>query len=208
MPLPQTQVIEGYIVVQIAAKLDRAFTAAQSGIAAVVRNAILPSLVQAPEYPELIAGRLWHELGFLEPQATVRTIANRLGEGVVARNLGVYPAGNNLRGGMRVEVFPGTYDDVLSLDVAKFVSEHGFQVDWLRWLLLEGDNPIIYDYTFIAGHQQWSRTGEGIMVPSVRGWRVPSEHAGTPDDNWITRSLIKMIDGLAEQIGAEIQRHV
>lgn len=71
-----------------------------------------------------------------------------------------------------------------------FITEKGTALEWLRWLLLEGDRFIIIGFdTYIK--PQYSRTGYKIMVQTKtrRGWRVPPEIAGTENNNFITRSF-------------------
>jgi hypothetical protein len=60
---------------------------------------------------------------------------------------------------------------------------------WLQWLLLEGNATIVRNYTVSFGPNRFSRTGFALMRPSLQSWKVPSEFAGTINDNWITRAI-------------------
>jgi hypothetical protein len=65
-----------------------------------------------------------------------------------------------------------------------------FNIDWLKWLLTSGAEPVIFGYRVKFGNFPTSRTGQAIMVPKNGGaWGVPAEFAGTANDNWITRNL-------------------
>ena len=63
-------------------------------------------------------------------------------------------------------------------------------LEWLRWLLKEGNAVIVSQYDFAFKSTRSSRTGLGIMVKKRGGgWKVPSQYAGTDDDNFATRAL-------------------
>ena len=94
---------------------------------------------------------------------------------------------------------------MLSLPQASYVSESsGLLVEWLRWLLLEGNAVLVKDYFFLnkSGIDK-SRTGLGIMVEKrSRNWSIPPRFAGTSGDNFATRALSdidKVIDDIVRQ---------
>lgn len=59
-------------------------------------------------------------------------------------------------------------------------------LDWLNWLLVRGDSPIIIGFRYKADTR--GRTGGGIMLPGSF-FRIPPEYSGTSDNNFITRAL-------------------
>lgn len=89
------------------------------------------------------------------------------------------------------------------------------EIPWLAWLLLRGSAPIVQGYEMVFGNfpttrklgQHMSRTGKAIMVPKPSGfWRMPVEHAGTTDNNFVTRAL-EGIDIEIEQIVRQTAQH-
>lgn len=96
-------------------------------------------------------------------------------------------------GGLSIVILKEGIQSLLSLPYASY-SSRGGQVDWLEWLLTAGTSEVISNYRVLYGpFGMYSRTGEAIMVPSKRGgFKFEPEHAGTIDDNWITRSLNKI----------------
>ncbi|NCA31122.1 MAG: hypothetical protein EBS93_10465 [Chitinophagia bacterium] len=82
------------------------------------------------------------------------------------------------------------YADVLSSDDALVIDNlRGYNLPWLEWLLLEGNKIIVRKQQVEFGPNIASRTGNAIMRPSNKSWRVPSEFAGTITNNWITRAI-------------------
>lgn len=186
-----------------AAALSAAFRAAapgvRSGVGDVARSAILTS----PAYAAVLSGRLRHELGVVSPEPVLKAVADNVAGGVVVTSLGARRVGRQLSGGLRIEILKGDYSEVLRAPGGSFTSEGGFEIDWLRWLTLEGDAVVVGDYRFSAVTVPESRTGFGVMSP--RGfWRVPPEYSGTAHDNWITRALL----GTAAQVEAVVGREV
>ena len=60
--------------------------------------------------------------------------------------------------------------------------------DRLQWLLLEGDRKIIVGYHYSARASKRSRSDLGLMIRKG-SWGVPSEFAGTQENNWATRAI-------------------
>jgi hypothetical protein len=93
------------------------------------------------------------------------------------------------------------FNDLISMGESVVVTEKGTDLNWLSWLLIDGDAIIISDYMFVAGPFDTSRTGMGIMRQSGGAWRVPPEFAGQINNNWITRA----IDAAASEIDNTLQ---
>ena len=55
------------------------------------------------------------------------------------------------------------------------------------------------------GPNKFSRSGMALMVESNKNWRVPSEFAGSPSNNWASRALDKIEDKIQTQIIAIFQ---
>lgn len=70
----------------------------------------------------------------------------------------------------------------------------GYQLPWLKWLLVEGTKPIVKNYAVKFGPNKSSRTGMAVMVNSSSNWSVPSEFAGTISSNWISRAIDDISD--------------
>jgi hypothetical protein len=101
-------------------------------------------------------------------------------------------------GGITIEAIRADYADVLALpDSTLITPEHGYVLPWLQWLLLEGNKTIIEHFKVQFG--SWGRTGGAIMRKGG-SWHVPPEHAGTINDNFITRAIAQIEPQLVETI--------
>jgi hypothetical protein len=91
----------------------------------------------------------------------------------------------------------------------KFTNSRGGKtlrtVPWLAWLLLGGSAPLVQNFHIVFGNfstsrlpgQHLSRTGKAIMAFQKGSfWRMPIEHAGTSQDNFVTRAL----DGIETEV--------
>ena len=106
---------------------------------------------------------------------------------------------------MRIEMARSDFQDALRLDAAYQTwtdsagqTVVGEPLPWLEWLITEGDNLIISDYRFstrVTGRSNLP----GIMVPGA-GWRVPSEHSGTLEHNFLTEVFDKVREGVDKKL--------
>ncbi len=129
-------------------------------------------------------------------------------------------------GALRLTIAP-SMDELLALDEAEYVSNNkrgqSSRVPWLSWLLRSGRGKVteadLVSYFRIyavsrTGRMLMRRTGRGgpgtgkfgasrkaegtgNVGPGTQGWSIPSEHAGTEDDNFITRALLPAVSELA-----------
>ena len=205
--LPKTNVLLSMILDQIALKLSEAFSAAAPRIKQRVGDEAAKAIKESPEYASLLSGRLRHELGVIDASPVLAAIIRNISQGVVVTSKGARRRGNNIVGGLEIKLLKGDYSEVLAVDGASFVSEHGFDVPWVKWLTLAGDTILVSDHKYVASPVSFSRTGLGLMrKPGV--WRVPAEFSGTGSDNWLTRALIKLGDSITVITQEEIQRAI
>ncbi len=160
---------------------------------------VAAALRTSPVYNQLVSGgRLLGELGLPNPSDIDDIIE------AWAENIGVsYNKSKGKFGAIEIGIIEDSYADVLSLPQASFIYSSKFgpkSIDWLRWLLLEGQSVIVQGYVFEDSNK--GRTGLGIMTKSQGGWSVPARFAGDADDNFATRSLQdieKVIDDIVRQ---------
>jgi hypothetical protein len=159
----------------------------KSNIAPIVSESIL----SAPEYESLTCGILKAELGIPDASIRVNEIIN-----IWIRNIEVNynpPKINNnqIKSSLTIKMIRADFRDVLGSTNAEIIHYNtGSIVPWLRWLLLEGTATLVDNYEVILGAHSRSRTGLAIMKKADnKSWSMPSEFAGTIDDNWITRAI-------------------
>lgn len=98
------------------------------------------------------------------------------------------PYDQKLKGvGLEINFQPNDFVNLLGLSSGHVVYEGG-DLHWLNWLLLQGDRTIIAGY-FYDPNTGLGRSGLGSM--SAGGvFKVPSEHSGTADKNFVTEALV------------------
>jgi len=109
---------------------------------------------------------------------------------------------------IRINILEQDYSDVLSLPEAvyAYTSANGSGVlEWLKWILLGGSGPIISGFEFSPLASPFSRTSGGLMVAGG-SWGVPSDLAGTADNNILTRSLQNIEQDIKIIVNQELKR--
>lgn len=193
--------IKRKIINAIGEEVNDALSRAAGNIKTQIRTQVISAIIRTPEYQSLLGGQLQHELGVENTNIKLQTI---LGVWIKSVQTEVKPARKNkdhIDASLHINMIKGDFSDVLSLPEAIYITDKGTQINWLEWLLLEGDKIIVRDYEFRATVEGNSRTGFGIMVAAERSWRVPPEFSGTVNDNFVTRALLsidKIIDEIVE----------
>lgn len=173
--------------------LQNAVRKLEPNIKSIVKNAI----IQSPEYQSLIAGKLKYSFGLPDASARLSSILS-IWDQIKVEYSKIKTSGSVLTGGFAIYMIKADYSDVLGLPASIFTTEKGSELRWLEWLLLLGDKTIIKEYEIEFGSNPASRTGNAVMKSSKLGkWSVPSEFAGTINDNWITR-VLDSIDSIIE----------
>lgn len=194
--------ILGILAKKLNKKLVKSFDQLQDQIKSIIIN----SLKNQPEYSSLLGGQLQYEFGIPDPSSRLNSIINTLEQSMIARLNKVIVSGYQLKGGFSIEFIKSDYNDILSLPDASFVTEKGSKLEWLNWLLLQGDSSIVIGYSFILGGFKFSRTGGGVMRSNNSGfWRVPPQFAGTQDNNWIIRGILAAESDINNLLGSFIE---
>lgn len=183
----------------IAKRLNLSFPNSVREIESLVKKRLFDAIVSQPEYKSLDGGTLGIELGLVDGVDRLRNIII-----VWLNNIEVKftkfssKGGKSLTGGITINAIDNTYDDVLSLGEANFVTEKGENLPWLAWLLSAGSSTIIADYRirFAIGS---GRTGGGSMKTGG-SWQVPPQFAGRNGDNFITRAILGIQDDLEQDV--------
>jgi len=155
-----------------------------------IPSILIKHIQSQPEYESLISGKLKGEFGLPDAASRLNSILATIESGAIVQTKAPSIAGGRIKGSIKLQMVQGDFSDLVSLGAASFTTEKGTNLEWLRWLLLEGDSVIISEYQFVAGPYPTSRTGMGVMQEFGGGsWRVPPEFAGAVNNNWITRAI-------------------
>lgn len=150
----------------------------------------------SPEYQSLLYGKLMNEFG-------IEDSARKLSDIMKVWLESINTEYNTRSGVLTINMCLSDFRDVLGLEAASIITEKGTELEWLRWLLLDGDKTIVRDF-HIEYNPLYSRTDSDIMVKGG-SWKVPAEFSGSLGDNFVTRALDTISD---ETISNIIQKQL
>lgn len=168
------------------------------GIKERLREITADFIKNTPEYQALLHGPLRAEFGFYSgtEQSKVDNIVNMLSYQIAVdfQPTKILTRSGAFSGGLHIGIVESTFDAIIksqSAVISYYSKRYNRQVDlnWLKWLLLEGDKIIVSEYHFVPATGGRGRSGGGLMKAGGL-WRVPPEYSGTPRRNWITRALV------------------
>lgn len=163
---------------------------------------LISHIISQPEYTALMNGKLMGEFGLPDAPSRLSNILSTIQSGAIIQTKKISISGSKINGSIKLQMVKQDFSDLLSLGDASFTTEKGSNLQWLSWLLTEGDSIIISNYVFVLGAFASSRTGMGIMREfEGSSWRVPPEFAGNINNNWITRA----IDSASREIEKELE---
>jgi hypothetical protein len=184
---------------EIRRKITLSIDRITESIEIALQNLVRLKLEAAPEVNSLAGGKLRYQFGLVDGAARIQNIIEFWADSIEV----TYVAGAGRFGGISISMGDYDYSQALSMSEAEFTTEDGTPLEWLRWLLLEGDTRIVNNYSFQSGRR--GRAGGGIMIQRTNAsWGVPAEFAGTANDNFATRAL----DGLNDDIDIIVRREI
>lgn len=167
-------------------KINKKLLGNLSLIESSITNISLTHFKSSDTYNELLSGNLRYDFGF--PNGEQHEIVDTIVE-AAAKSLKVeldqFKIVNDIKGGLTIYFLKSGMSDLLSLPQSNIKIEEG-NIPWLDWLLTQGDKIIISDYKVV--YRDAGRSGGAIMT-NLPGsyWKIPTDFAGTDDDNWFTR---------------------
>ena len=196
-----TSIIKDKILTALLIDAQNFFDNIYNKISESIPEIIINHIIDQPEYDALISGTLQYEFGLPDPSARLQEIIETIRNGSFVKYKPVSIKSSKLVGEITIEMIKKDFSDLLSLGSSTLITEKGDRLNWLQWLLLEGDSVIVSDYFFVLGPNNNSRTGFGIMKQFGGGfWRVPPEYAGSINNNWITRAINSAIGDIDTEI--------
>lgn len=198
--------IENAILSCLMGEIKPLFIKAAPKIQQRARELLLNVLRDSPEVASIRNGRLRDEFGLDDGASRIDAIIRSLVDSVSVRYKFDFSR-RAIRASFVVEMVRRDFAYILELPEAWLITAKNQRLDWLEWLLLEGDKYIIRDYGVVFKPSRRSRTGNAIMVRQTGGmWRVPSEFSGTINDNFVTRAMEGMDKELSVIIQEELTR--
>lgn len=201
--------IERMILEAIRDKMRAAFRIASASIEKYIKQHVIDSIRNCPEWESLKRGKLRADFG-LPDSLDIDSLLDTWGSQFEVKLSDPKISANQIVGGINIGIVDESHKDVLTSSIAEIQSKNG-KVFWLEWLLFAGDNIVVNNYHVIYGltpvQQANSRTGEALMSKG-NDFKVDSIYSGTIDNNFITRALDNLgpiINNLAQQ---EVIKHI
>lgn len=178
------------------AYLNPALSNSVADIKESVSNIVVERVRKSPEVQSLLKGQLRLDFGFVSSPVFVNSLLDAIKSSIIVEFKPLKVTRNEFSGGIKISMIRDDYSEILGLTKSSYESAGG-TVNWLYWLLFEGTNIIIADFSvkyaqgqqFRKGEFRRSRSGGAIMIESNRGYQVPPQFAGTREYNFITRSI-------------------
>ncbi|MFO7745709.1 MAG: hypothetical protein R6V36_10040, partial [Psychroflexus sp.] len=156
-----------------------------------ISQVTLHYLRNTPTYTSLLEGELAGHFGipYQNRVSNVDSILQTIVSNMEVNHKRVTVTAGKFSGGLTVSILIKNFTDILSLPGAVVVTERGDLLEWLNWLLTQGDRIIIRNYE-VDIEPGTGRSGLATMIPNDKSsWRVPPEFSGTINNNWLTRTL-------------------
>jgi hypothetical protein len=150
---------------------------------------IYSAIISSPEYSSIIGGKLRFDFGIVDGPAKIEGLLQIWTNNIDIQYDPPKIKNNQIISTFSISMIKADYSDVLGTEYANIIDNaRGYSLPWLHWLLLDGTKILVDNHQVIVAPNTRSRTGMALMG-SGSGWSVPSEFAGTQNDNWITRAI-------------------
>lgn len=206
--LESNQQIVDLILNNLKSNLSRVFDKSLPKIENNIKNIVRDALVSEPEYASLKAGTLRAEFG-IKYIENVDRVVEALVNTLNIQYDGVKISKNGLNTNILITmVKKDDISGIIFTDIASVIDDKGYSLPWLRWLLLEGNKIIIQNYSVDYNNSPRSRSGMALMIQSDKNWRVPTNFAGSADNNWVTRAISKVEPQIINTIQNTIENYL
>lgn len=199
---PTKAYMEIVILKEFVAQLNTAMVASYNDIFIKVRN-YTAKLIR---YSDFVEGLRQPELrgSFGIRPSDVGTTRTDIVEDVRRDTYIIYKPfkiiGKNIEGGWLMGIGKNYSESLKNNPACQTYTEKGVTIPWMKWTLEIGNSVVIADFR-CKFQRGLGRSGFAIMVPDTAiGYRVPPQFAGTPIDNWITRTIIPNLSNYSDLI--------
>jgi hypothetical protein len=183
---------------------DKALPKIEKDIKSIVKEA----LISEPEYASLKAGTLRAEFG-IQHIDNVDSVVDALVNTLNIEYNGIKVSKSNLNSKILITmVKKDDISGIIFTDIASVIDDKGYSLPWLRWLLLEGNKVIVQNYSVNYTNSPRSRSGMALMIQSDKNWRVPTNFAGSENNNWVTRAIDRAEPEIIKTIQNTIENYL
>lgn len=182
------------ILQTMALKMGKVLADMEAPLKVAFSDILAEVLEGSPSYKSILngvmEGELKGELGVTRGAEELGRVVEILQKTIVVQVKLPKLVGKKIDGGIQIAAVPTDMEVLLSSDVGQYLTKKGVDIPWLNWLLTKGGLPIIKGFKISDERPSASRTGLLTMKKASNdAWKVPPSHAGTLQDNFITRAL-------------------
>ncbi len=176
-------------------------------ISKIIQRRFAKLLMEDKTVNSLINGELRGQFGLVDPQLRIKAVLDQWLMSMQVKPKPLRLTKNGIVGGFKLQMVESNWEDVLGLDIAIFKTpEHGFNLEWLSWLLIKGGKTVVMDYDFIAKNGR-GRTDRGLMAKvRRRRWNVPAAYQGNRTNNFATQTIDILHSELDDIFEKELER--
>lgn len=176
------------------------------------RAILKESLESQDEYRDMIAhdGKLRAELGVADSDSAMNSLVRDWVRSTSVKVAVPRVTGSRIMGTViTMTAIQSDYADVLDRAYASYTTERGQQIPWLEWLLTKGVAIMVASHqTIKLPNAVTSRTGTNTVMVKTKGagWGVPTEYAGTSENNYAQRAILAARSEIEDLFQTQVQR--
>jgi hypothetical protein len=184
----------------LAVEINLHFNSKLVQINKIVREMLRQEVMASREWADITGAdsKLRFQLGIVNAEPKMTKVLDQWIESVSVRLNAVRPSGKDFKGGIEIVAVPSDYADVLGLPDVITVTNKGQELNWLKWLLLDGGGVIVSGWHVL--YKPGSGRTKGAIMVKKGSWSVPDYAAGDNSNNFITRAIQRIIVPMEGQI--------
>lgn len=174
-----------------------------------ISSIISKALFESTTVQDLLYGKLKDDFGLFGNVAAeaIGNIINYISDNVTIK---IRRGSKNTAVSVTIDIPAGDLNKIISVPGGSFDSKGG-PVNWLDWLLIRGTQVVVGDFWLYENAKGPTRSGGRSVMKQIGTmkrdpFRVDPGHAGTAEDNFITRALEPVLDSILDVIAAATVR--
>lgn len=199
--------IELELLAEMANVINKAVLSSIKDMEREIKDLTRNLMLNSRFYSEIMFGRLAGHMGIpiSRTSIVVREIINGIVDDIGLVFTPFKAVGYNLTSGFELGIGRNGFAALINMSAGKVLTEKFQMLDWLKWMLTQGDKIIISGYSIRLEYGK-GRSKQAVMSKTGRTWRVPPAFSGTITDNFISRTLLADLEKYAEIVFGILQR--
>lgn len=186
------------IVKDLATHISRTIDNRLGIIRSRVSNAVMESFRQSPTWSAIAGGELEEYFKIPDGTAALSSLEDDIIATLQVTKVPIKASASSISGGLTVNILDDNIIGGLRSSNFAYYTINGVPISWMEWILSYGNR-------IIAPNAKLVKTSRGVVLAkSSENLQVPSAHAGTEANNFITRAF----GSLEASIGLIIEEEI